>query len=253
MSGPHGVDNTPSPLPAAKAVKAGSEQTGFRQAHLQDGAALCRFLYEMKSRPEAYTELPAAALLHRYRRNRWIFWRTASRLSPLMVPTLPWSTTPRTGDGRAAEGAGTAAGGQRRTLRPGTTDVTRTIALGPITDEERRRSTQVRRGPHTAGHGTIPPGVMGKIWSTGRGPLWREGLDYDHGTGHGVGCVLRYTRRRPPSAGALRRGWHTRHWRRAWSSPMSRDTTPPDASAYGTRTCCWCSRRRRRAFCALRR
>ena len=59
--------DTPSPAARRKAVKAGSEQTGFRQAHLQDGAALCRFLYEMKSRPETYTELSAAALLHRYR------------------------------------------------------------------------------------------------------------------------------------------------------------------------------------------
>ena len=59
--------DTPSPAARRKAVKAGSEQTGFRQAHLQDGAALCRFLYEMKTRPEAYTELSAAALLRRYR------------------------------------------------------------------------------------------------------------------------------------------------------------------------------------------
>ena len=67
MPGHTAWTDTPSPAARRKAVKARSEQTGFRQAHLQDGAALCRFLYEMKSRPEAYTELSAAALLHRYR------------------------------------------------------------------------------------------------------------------------------------------------------------------------------------------
>ena len=73
----------------------------------------------------------------------------------------------------------------------GTTDVTRTIALGPITDEERRRSTQVLQGHIQLAMAQFPQGVMGEnLDALARGPLWREGLDYDHGTGHGVGCVL---------------------------------------------------------------
>ena len=73
----------------------------------------------------------------------------------------------------------------------GTTDVTRTIALGPITDEERRRSTQVLQGHIQLAMAEFPQGVMGEnLDALARGPLWREGLDYDHGTGHGVGCVL---------------------------------------------------------------
>ena len=184
--------DTPSPAARRKAVKAGSEQTGFRQAHLQDGAALCRFLYEMKTRPEAYTELSAAALLHRYRTEQADFledsFETIAAYGP-HAAVVHYAPTPETDVPLKAQGLLLVDSGGH--YARGTTDVTRTIALGPITDEERRRSTQVLQGHIQLAMAQFPQGVMGEnLDALARGPLWREGLDYDHGTGHGVGCVL---------------------------------------------------------------
>ena len=184
--------DTPSPAARRKAVKAGSEQTGFRQAHLQDGAALCRFLYEMKSRPEAYTELSAAALLHRYRTEQADFledrFATIAAYGP-HAAVAHYAPAPETDVPLKAQGLLLVDSGGH--YARGTTDVTRTIALGPITDEERRRSTQVLQGHIQLAMAQFPQGVMGEnLDALARGPLWREGLDYDHGTGHGVGCVL---------------------------------------------------------------
>ena len=184
--------DTPSPAARRKAVKAGSEQTGFRQAHLQDGAALCRFLYEMKSRPEAYTELSAAALLRRYRADQVDFledsFETIAAYGP-HAAVVHYAPTPETDVPLKAQGLLLVDSGGH--YARGTTDVTRTIALGPITDEERRRATQVLQGHIQLAMAQFPQGVMGEnLDALARGPLWREGLDYDHGTGHGVGCVL---------------------------------------------------------------
>lgn len=247
--------DTPSPAARRKAVKAGSEQTGFRQAHLQDGAALCRFLYEMKSRPEAYTELSAAALLRRYRAEQVDFledsFETIAAYGP-HAAVVHYAPAPETDVPLKAQGLLLVDSGGH--YARGTTDVTRTIALGPITDEERRRSTQVLQGHIQLAMAQFPQGVMGEnLDALARARCGGRAWTTTTAPGTAWGACSAYTRRRPPSAGALRRGWHTRHWRQAWSSPMSRDTTPPDASAYGTRTCCWCSRRRRWAFCALRR
>ena len=184
--------DTPSPAARRKAVKAESEQTGFRQAHLQDGAALCRFLYEMKTWPEAYTELSAAALLRRYRTEQADFledsFETIAAYGP-HAAVVHYAPTPETDVPLKAQGLLLVDSGGH--YARGTTDVTRTIALGPITDEERRRSTQVLQGHIQLAMAQFPQGVMGEnLDALARGPLWREGLDYDHGTGHGVGCVL---------------------------------------------------------------
>ena len=159
---------------------------------MQDGAALCRFLYEMKSRPEAYTELSAAALLRRYRAEQVDFledsFETIAAYGP-HAAVVHYAPAPETDVPLKAQGLLLVDSGGH--YARGTTDVTRTIALGPITDEERRRSTQVLQGHIQLAMAEFPQGVMGEnLDALARGPLWREGLDYDHGTGHGVGCVL---------------------------------------------------------------
>ena len=159
---------------------------------MQDGAALCRFLYEMKSRPEAYTELSAAALLRRYRAEQVEFledsFETIAAYGP-HAAVVHYAPAPETDVPLKAQGLLLVDSGGH--YARGTTDVTRTIALGPITDEERRRSTQVLQGHIQLAMAEFPQGVMGEnLDALARGPLWREGLDYDHGTGHGVGCVL---------------------------------------------------------------
>ena len=75
--------------------------------------------------------------------------------------------------------------------RGGTTDVTRTVTLGPVSDAERRMCTLVLQGHIRLAMARFPKGVTGENLDVlARMPLWQQGLDYNHGTGHGVGCVL---------------------------------------------------------------
>lgn len=181
-----------SPASRRKAVKSAGEQEGFRQAHLRDGAALCRFLYEIKRRPEAYTELSAAALLHGYRAAQEGFlgesFETIAAYGPHGA-VVHYAPTPETDVPLARRGLLLVDSGGH--YDRGTTDVTRTVALGEITAEERRMATLVLKGHIALAVAQFPQGVMGEnLDALARMPLWKEGLDYDHGTGHGVGCVL---------------------------------------------------------------
>lgn len=192
--------NVHSPAAARKAVKTESEQNGFRAAHLQDGAALCRFLYEMKTHPEDFTELSAGALLHRLRAAQPDFIEDS--FGAIVAYGAHGAIVHY---GAAAE---TDVPLQRRGLllvdsgghyRRGTTDVTRTIALGDITARERQMATLVLKGHIQLAMAWFPKGVCGEnLDALARMPLWRKGLDFDHGTGHGVGCVLN-VHEAPPS------------------------------------------------------
>jgi len=171
-------------------VKAGSEQAGFRQAHLQDGAALCRFLYHMKTHPENYTELSAAALLHRCRAAQPEFREDSF---PAIVAygahgaVVHYEPTEETDVPLQRRGLLLVDSGGH--YRCGTTDVTRTVALGEVTARERRMSTLVLRGHIRLAMARFPRGVMGEnLDALARMPLWEQGLDFLHGTGHGVGA-----------------------------------------------------------------
>ena len=134
----------------------------------------------------------AAVLLRRYRAEQVDFledsFETIAAYGP-HAAVVHYAPTPETDVPLKAQGLLLVDSGGH--YARGTTDVTRTIALGPITDEERRRSTQVLQGHIQLAMAQFPQGVMGEnLDALARGPLWREGLDYDHGTGHGVGCVL---------------------------------------------------------------
>ena len=73
----------------------------------------------------------------------------------------------------------------------GTTDITRTIAIGPVGGEERRRYSQVLKGHIAVAQARFPVGTTGsQLDVLARLALWADGVDYDHGTGHGVGCYL---------------------------------------------------------------
>lgn len=181
-----------SPASRRKAVKSAEEQEGFRQAHLRDGAALCRFLYEIKRRPEEFTELSAAALLHGYRAEQEGFldesFETIAAYGPHGA-VVHYAPTAETDVPLARRGLLLVDSGGH--YRRGTTDVTRTVALGALTASERRMATLVLKGHIQLAMAQFPRGIAGEnLDALARVPLWREGLDYDHGTGHGVGCVL---------------------------------------------------------------
>ena len=183
----------PARLPRAR--KNTVEIEGARRAHRRDGAAMARFLAWLDaSEPGTVTEIEAAQRLEGFRADtarrddselREIAFDTISGSGPngAIVHYRVTNETDRT------LGAGELylvdSGGQ---YPDGTTDVTRTVAIGEATDEMRERFTLVLKGMIAISRLRFPAGIAGlHIDALAREALWRHGLDYAHGTGHGVG------------------------------------------------------------------
>ena len=184
--------DAPSPAAALKAVKSPGEQDGFRRAHLLDGVALTRFLYRLKTAPTGLTEVSAAALLHELRAESEEFLEDSFDTIAAYGPhgaVVHYEPTAETDVPLEARGLLLCDSGGH--YRGGTTDVTRTVALGPVSDAERRMCTLVLQGHIRLAMARFPKGVTGENLDVlARMPLWQQGLDDNHGTGHGVGCVL---------------------------------------------------------------
>ncbi len=184
--------DAPSPAAALKAVKSPGEQDGFRRTHLLDGVALTRFLYRLKTAPTGLTEVSAAALLHELRAESEEFLEDSFDTIAAYGPhgaVVHYEPTAETDVPLEARGLLLCDSGGH--YRGGTTDVTRTVALGPVSDAERRMCTLVLQGHIRLAMARFPKGVTGENLDVlARMPLWQQGLDYNHGTGHGVGCVL---------------------------------------------------------------
>ena len=188
------VLDQPSPAVLMKACKTQEETDGFRAAHIKDGAALCRFLYWLKTRigEEPMTELSAAARLAVFRAEQPDFldlsFDTIAGYGPHGA-IVHYDPTPETDVPLHPEGLLLVDSGAH--YRQGTTDVTRTIALGPVTQEEKRMFTLVLKGHLALAAARFPHGATGENLDVlARLPLWEQGLDYNHGTGHGVGFIL---------------------------------------------------------------
>ncbi len=179
----------PCLLPRAR--KNAVELDGARAAHRRDGVALCRFLAWASQNPET-DELAAAAVLEGFRAGNALYRGPSFPAIAALGPNgavVHYRSTPQTN--RRFE-PGTLflidSGGQ---YLDGTTDVTRTLAIGPAGDEERRRFTLVLKGHIALARAVFPAGTTGpQIDCLARQFLWEAGLDYDHGTGHGVGSFL---------------------------------------------------------------
>ena len=186
----HGDD--PCLLP--KARKNPVELNGTRAAHRRDGAALVRFLAWLDGEAPAgrLTEIEAADKLQSLRREndhfRGLSFDTISGAGPNGA-IVHYRVGPKTN--RRLEPGGlylVDSGGQ---YLDGTTDVTRTIPIGAPSDEMRRRFTLVLKGHIALAMARFPRGTTGSQLDTlARRHLWAAGLDYDHGTGHGVGSYL---------------------------------------------------------------
>jgi Xaa-Pro aminopeptidase len=195
------VIDQPSPVVAAKAVKNPAELEGMREAHLRDAVALCEFLSDLDARlqrGETLTEVDVDERL------------TARRAAQpgFVEPSFP------TIAGADANGAVIHYRAKAETCRTakagtlllidsggqydcGTTDVTRTVYLqgpgAPVTpsDELKRAYTRVLQGHIALDAAVFPEGTPGSaLDALARLPLWSEGLNYRHGTGHGVGAAL---------------------------------------------------------------
>ncbi|MTJ82080.1 MAG: aminopeptidase P family protein [Telmatospirillum sp.] len=177
-----------------RACKNDVELDGSRRAHLRDGAALTRFLAWLQDAALTgdLTEIAAADRLEQFRAGgqhfRGLSFSTISAAGPHAA--LPHYHATPDSDRRLAKGELylVDSGGQ---YLDGTTDVTRTVAIGPAGAEERRRFTQVLKGHIALARCRFPKGTTGsQIDCLARVALWADGVDFDHGTGHGVGSYL---------------------------------------------------------------
>ncbi|MGO9359054.1 MAG: M24 family metallopeptidase [Xanthobacteraceae bacterium] len=182
------------PVALLKAVKNAAEIAGSRAAHARDGVALARFLafLDREAGGGGLTEIDAVEALETFRRD-------TGALKDVSFPTIS-GTGP---DGAIVHYRVTRKSNRRITpgdlllidsgaqYEDGTTDVTRTIAVGEPTDEMRDRFTRVLRGHIAIARAMFPDGTSGaQLDSLARQYLWQAGLDFEHGTGHGVGSYL---------------------------------------------------------------
>jgi Xaa-Pro aminopeptidase len=188
------VSKGADPVARLKTVKNNTEIKGARAAHLRDGAALARFLawLDRMTLERKLTEIDAVTALETFR-------RATGKLKEISFPTIAGS-----GPNGAIVHYRVSRRSNRRLKRgevflidsgaqymDGTTDVTRTVAIATASREVRERFTRVLKGHIAIARATFPDGASGaQLDSFARVPLWLAGLDYDHGTGHGVGSYL---------------------------------------------------------------
>ena len=186
------VLEVPSPVPSWKAVKNATEIDGMREAHLEDGLVMERFLYWLSCNAGFVDEWEAASYLGSLRAQvpgyRSDSFATISAYGPSAA--LPHYVTPSAG-APLLEARGlylVDSGGQ---YLFGTTDITRTVPLGPCTSQEMEDYTLVLKGHINLAMAVFPRGTAGcQIDALAREPLWRERRNFGHGTGHGVGFFL---------------------------------------------------------------
>ena len=182
------------PCLAPKSIKSVTEQEAIRAAHVQDGVAIVKFLHwlSVSDNHTGMSEISAEEQLEAFRREN------ADYLEP-SFPTIagfagngaivhyratPQSNADINGNGILLVDSG----GQ---YKWGTTDITRTVAINTPTQEQKENYTRVLHGHIALASASFPKGTIGKeIDALARKPLKEAGLDYAHGTGHGVGCYL---------------------------------------------------------------
>ena len=181
------------PIALMKAVKNAAELVGARAAQLRDAGAFARFLawFAAEAPGGKLTEIAATQALETFRRE-------TGKLKDVSFPTIagagPNSAIPHyrvseRSNRRIAKGIFLIDSGAQ--YEDGTTDITRTLAVGRPTAEMRDRFTRVLKGHVAIARAAFPKGTSGaQLDAFARAALWNAGLDYDHGTGHGVGSYL---------------------------------------------------------------
>jgi Xaa-Pro aminopeptidase len=182
------------PIALMKAVKNHAEIAGSRAAHKRDGVALVRFLawFDHEAASGKLTEIDTVAALESFRRDTGV-------LKDISFPTIAGSgpngaivhyrVTKRSNRTIGKDELFLVDSGAQ--YEDGTTDVTRTVAVGSPSDEMRDRFTRVLKGHIAIATAVFPENTTGaQLDPLARTALWAAGLDFDHGTGHGVGSYL---------------------------------------------------------------
>lgn len=188
------VLSSPNPTERMKAVKNATEISNIRKAHLKDGVAVTKFIYWLKTHigKEEVTECSAAEYLEECRRQQDLFvdlsFDTISAYGAHGA-MMHYVATPETDAALKPEGFLLVDSGGH--YLEGSTDITRTIALGELSDQEKNHFTAVCRSNLNLAAAKFLYGCSGShLDILARGPLWNLGLDYKCGTGHGVGYLL---------------------------------------------------------------
>lgn len=183
-----------SPVPAMKAQKNDREIAGFRQAMLRDGVAMVKFLRWLKPAVEAggQTEISIDRKLTSLRAEQHLFRDISfDTIAGYQAhgAIVHYEATPETDVALKPEGLILIDSGAQ--YQDGTTDITRTISLGPVTEEMKHVYTLVLKGHIQLELAKFPDGASGtQLDALVRECMWREGYNYLHGTGHGVGSYL---------------------------------------------------------------
>lgn len=195
-----------NPTTILKAVKNETELSRSRQAYLADSAAVCKFIYWLKKEigKQELTELSVADMLEKFRREipEFLDLSFPTICGYLENAALPhYQATKQAYKKLEAKGMVLIdSGGQ---YMGGTTDITRTIVLGEVSEEEKKAFSLVAAAMLRLSDAVFLEGTTGKnLDILARQELWKEGLDYKHGTGHGIGYVLNV------HEGPQRINWH---------------------------------------------
>ncbi len=190
------IKNCTDPSIKPKAQKTDDEMNAIRQAHIQDGVALVKFLKWLEEEGIGRNEIEVSEKLYVYRAENNAFRGNS-------FPTIAgfgsngaiihYRATKKTAKTLESGNLLLVDSGAQYASNDifGTTDITRTIAIGEPTQEMRENFTRVLKGHINVAQAKFPKGTIGtQIDALARKPLWDAGLDYAHGTGHGVGCYL---------------------------------------------------------------
>ncbi len=189
-----------NPFVSFQAVKNETEMLGMEQAALLDSIALCRFFALLPSRIKKDNEFTVTNYLKSFRRESLLYrHKSFANISAVgKNAALPHYQA-------TADKNSKLAGGKIYLLDTGaqywcgTTDMTRTVALSKPSAEMKKRYTQVLKGHIALASQVFPQGTTGgALDALARQFLWQDGVDYDHGTGHGIGCFLN-VHETPPS------------------------------------------------------
>ena len=188
------VINKPNPTELMKAVKNKTEVDNTRLAHVKDGVAVTKFMYWLKTNigKIPMTEISASDYLEARRREQDNFidlsFSTICAYGA-NAAMMHYSATPESNAELKPEGFLLVDSGGH--YYEGTTDITRTFVLGPVSDEMKKHFTAVCRSNMNLANAKFLYGACGlNLDILARGPLWEMGIDYKCGTGHGVGYIL---------------------------------------------------------------
>ena len=183
-----------NPTEALKAKKNRREIKNTRKAHIRDGVAVTKFIYCVKTKigTEPLSECSAAHMLHGFRAQQKHFLdESFDTIAAYGANAAMMHYEPDEQADVPLEPRGFFLVDSGGHYLEGTTDITRTIALGELTDEERHGYTLTLKGALRLMAARFPVGTIAQgLDVLARGPFWNEGLDYRCGTGHGVGHIL---------------------------------------------------------------